>query len=84
MPIWIKALIIIAALPVLAYPALLAECPADVADMKPFLWFYPIYVVVSTVCAWAAWRRRPEVTWILIAVMLLTHAAMWTLVLTQQ
>lgn len=84
MPWWIKFLILLAAAPVLGYPALLAHCPEDVSDIKVYLWFYPIYVVVGTVCAWLAWRRRPEVTWILIVVMLLTHAAMWTLVLAQQ
>ena len=43
---------------------------------------YPVYVILSCACEWKAWGRRPEVTWILMVVMLLTHAAMWALILT--
>lgn len=80
-PLWVKALIIAAALPALAFPRMLSSAPED-SNIELWMWMYPVYVVLSCVCEWKAWRRRPEVTWILIAVMLLTHAAMWTLILT--
>ena len=78
-PLWFKILVIACALPVLAYPALLSRCPAG-GPAETFLWFYPIYVVVAAVCAWLCWQSRRETAWILLALMLLTHAAMWVLV----
>ncbi len=78
-PLWFKILVIACALPVLAYPALLSRCPAG-GPAETFLWFYPIYVVVAAVCAWLCWPSRRETAWILLALMLLTNAAMWVLV----
>lgn len=79
MPWWIKAVIIIAMLPVLAYPWLIAGCP-DTSVAKTFVWLYPAYVLAAGICAWMCWRRRPEVTVILIVLLLLTHGAMWFLI----
>lgn len=78
-PLWIKLLIVLCSLPVLAYPALLAKSPAG-GPVETFLWFYPVYVVVAAVCAWLCWPSRRETSWILLILMLLTHAAMWVLV----
>lgn len=75
-----KLIIIIAALPVVAFPALLSQAPAGDGTVDLFLWFYPLYVVASAVCAWICRDKRPEVMWILVVLMLLTHAAMWLLV----
>ncbi|MBD5234421.1 MAG: hypothetical protein HDS65_09650 [Bacteroidales bacterium] len=75
----IKAAIIIAALPVLAYPALLSAAPES-GSVEIFLMLYPVYVLVATICAWICRERRPEISWILVIIMLLTHAAMWLLV----
>lgn len=78
MPLWAKIVVITAALPVMSYPWLLAKTPADSTN-EMLIWFYPVYVVVSAVCAWICWPQRREVYWILIALMLLTHAAMFLL-----
>ncbi len=75
----IKAAIIIAALPIVAYPALLSAAPEN-GQVEVFLILYPIYVLVATVCAWLCRQRRPEVAWILVVITLLTHVAMWLLV----
>lgn len=83
LPLWMKIVIIVAALPALAYPWMLSKAPED-GNVELWMWMYPVYVVLSCVCEWKAWGRRPEVTWILIFVMLLTHAAMWALVYTAQ
>lgn len=78
-PVWVTVLIVLACLPLLAYPALLSHSPAG-TDISAFMWCYPVYVVLSGVCAWFGWRRSHEITWILLVMMLLTHAAMWYLV----
>lgn len=75
-----KILIILAALPVVSIPALISVAP-DREDVKMFICIYPIYVILSTVCEWLCLtRKRQEITWILLILMLLTHVAMWVLV----
>ncbi len=82
MPWWTRAAIVLAALPVVAYPWMLAAAQQADAGVDTWLWFYPVYVVFAAICEWRSASRRPEVTWILIGLMLLTHAAMWILVRT--
>lgn len=77
-PLWVKVLIVLTALPVLDLPWLWAGDPVTDTG-KVLLWLYPAYVVVSAVCEWLAYRRRPEVTWILMLLLVLAHAAMWVL-----
>ncbi len=79
-----KFAIIVAALPVLAYPWMLSAAPAAEGQMKVFLWLYPVYVILATVCAWFCRNTRPAMMWILVCLTLLTHAAMWVLVLMPQ
>lgn len=81
LPVAVKILIVVAALPVLAFPWMLSAAPED-SNIELWMWMYPVYVILSCACEWKAWGRQPEVTWILMAVMLLTHAAMWALILT--
>ena len=78
-PLPVKLAVIAACLPLVAYPALLSRCPAD-SPAEIFVYLYPVYVVLSGVCAWQSWPARKEVFYILIALLLLTHAAMWALV----
>lgn len=74
-----KIAIIAAALPVLAYPALLSRCP-DEPTAALLVKLYPAYVLGAAICAWLCMRKRAEMTWILLVLMLLSHAAMWLLV----
>lgn len=83
LPWWVKVLIILCALPALAFPWILSGAP-EKGNVELWLWMYPVYVILSCICEWKAWGRRPEVTWILMGVMLLTHGAMWTLVTNAQ
>ena len=43
------------------------------------LWLYPAWVLLAGLCAWKAWSRSPELTWILIFITILAHGAMWLL-----
>lgn len=78
-PAWVKILIIACALPVLALPRLLSLCPRDSAA-ETFVWLYPAYVLLSAFLAWKVWPERQLLAYILLAVMVLTHAAMYILV----
>lgn len=78
-PWWFKLVVVVCALPVLAFPFLLSDAPAG-GIARSLVILYPAYVIVSAICALICYGRRPEVSWILVVLMLLTHAAMWILV----
>ena len=79
-PWWVKLLIVISALPVLMLPVIIGKCDVTrYEEIKIFILMYPLYVVASAILAWISYRQRPEMTVILIALMLLTHVAMWML-----
>lgn len=75
---WLIALTVIVMLPVFDFPWLL-ETNAGGEESRALLWFYPVYVIVSGICALICWRERPEVSWILLILMILSHIAMWML-----
>lgn len=79
-PWWMLVVIIVAALPVLQLPFLLSGSGEDTPT--PMLWLYPLYVVVAAYLAYQCYGERRAMAWILIALMLLSHAAMWMLVNT--
>ena len=79
MPWWVKLIIVLCCLPVLAFPWLLELCPPESAAI-PFLWLYIPFTALAAWCAFKVWGRRPELTWVLVFVMILTHIAMWLLV----
>lgn len=80
-PLWMTVLIAVDMLPGLALPAMLAALPAQPDDsVQLFLWLYPLYIIATGVIAWQCYSRRTIMTWILLMLMLLTHAAMWILV----
>ncbi|MDE6120393.1 MAG: hypothetical protein K2F63_01240 [Muribaculaceae bacterium] len=91
-PLWLKALIIISMLPLCAFPWLLSAMPegagtymprADSLDsMRNLLIAYPFFVLAAGLCAWKAYGRRPELTWIMLAVIILIHAGIWYLALS--
>ena len=79
-PLWVTIVIIICMLPVFSFPGLLASCPAADTGARTILWCYPFYVIVAAWLAWASWSERPYITWILLILMLLSHASAWILV----
>lgn len=79
-PLWVLAAIIVVALPVAAFPAMLASARHGGDVASSFLWLYPAYVAATAILAWQCYGRRSEMTWILLALMALTHVAMWLLV----
>lgn len=81
-PIWMLAIIILCMLPAAAYPVLLmhATDAMVIESDKPYLWLYPVYTLACGFLAWQTYGRRTYLSWILLIIMLLTHAAMWLLV----
>ena len=70
------AVTILFMLPVLGFPTLLGKCPND-SPLTTFVWFYPLYVFAAGICAVMCYPARRELAWILLAIMLLTHMALW-------
>jgi CDP-diglyceride synthetase len=81
MPIWLTAIIIIAMLPLLAFPFMLTSTPSD-SPARTLAWFYPAYLIGSAICARLCYPQRRELTWILIILMLLSDCSMWLLTTT--
>lgn len=78
MPLWAKVLTVICMLPVLALPWLWGGNP-DGDTARLLLRLYPVAVLLYGVCAWLTWRRGSGLTYILLVLLVLTHAAMWLL-----
>ena len=79
MPWWMKLLIVLAMLPVVALPMMLGAARPEALDNKALIWIYPFYVVVAGVLPWNCYGRRTEMTWILLVLMMLTHGAMYVM-----
>lgn len=80
-PLWMTVIILLFLLPVFSFPLLLGNIPAGDETLKTFVWIYPFYMLLSAWLAWNAYGRRAYVSWILILLMGLSTAAVWTLVL---
>ena len=75
-PQWFLWLVIVMMLPVLSCPWLISNAPQGTSM---FVWFYPIYVITSGWLAYHCYVPRREISYILIALMLLSHVSMWML-----
>ena len=78
-PGWMILIIVLVALPVIALPIVLSHSGEIAEGNKLYMWLYPAYVLATAILAYQCYGRRTEMTWILLALMLLTHAAIWVL-----
>lgn len=78
-PIWMTVIIIVAMLPVFLFPTLLGMLPPDSEGVRAIVWCYPFYVIMSGFLAYVSYGSRPEMSWILLILMVLSHAAVWML-----
>lgn len=74
-PWWVIAIIIIAMAPALVVPVAAGNVP-DSGTPRYLLWFYPAYVIATGVCACITYPERSYLTWILLVLLLMSHAAM--------
>lgn len=79
-PKWVTFLILIFTLPVFTLPSLLSQCQPEASATRTLVWIYPFYMILSAYLAWRAYVQRPYLTWILLAVMILTSIAIHILV----
>lgn len=79
-PLWVTLVVILVALPLFATPELLARCPAQPSIARTLVWGYPFYMAIAAWLAWVSWSRRCYITWLLLAIMVLTTIAIWMLV----
>lgn len=79
-PAWMTVVIIVMMLPLFLLPSLLSAAPSGDDTVTTILWCYPFYVMLSGWLAWICYPSRPVMSWILLALMLLSHIAVWILV----
>lgn len=78
-PLWVCAIIIIVALPSLFFPFLGRLSVSTDMMIRGLTWFFPVYGVVSALLAWQCWGRRTLMSWIIIALMVLSDASFYYL-----
>lgn len=79
-PRWFIALAVIAALPIFSFPALLSMTPPG-TPARAFIYLYIPYTILAAWLACLCYPRRATVAWMVLALLLLTHAAIWALAL---
>lgn len=77
-PLAVKILIVILMMPALTFPWMLTSIPDDTTG-RYLVWFYPAYVAAAGLCAWITYPQRRALSWIIMALMVLTHLAMYKL-----
>lgn len=75
-PWWMGAVIVLCVIPALVFPFHIQSVPADGVE-RYLVWLYPAYVLGTGVCAWLCYPERKALAWILLALLLLSHAAMY-------
>lgn len=78
-PWWMVTLIILCALPGIGFPFMGQLLSSPDLTIKGLTWFYPIYTVVSALLAWQCYGRRTLLTWIILALLILSHCCFYYL-----
>ncbi|MDE5727816.1 MAG: hypothetical protein K2H94_06815 [Duncaniella sp.] len=86
MPLYVKILIVLLALPLFSALWLAGRLePASpiYPTVRLMVWLYPFYMLLSSWLAWKAWAERQAVTWILLAMEVLSTASIYILIARQ-
>ncbi len=78
-PLWMGAVIILCALPGLGFPWMGDLLTSGNLQLRGLTWFYPVYTVASAILAWQCYGRRNALCWIILALLLLSHASFYYL-----
>ena len=81
-PIWMVAVIILCALPGVSFPFLGDLLTSGNLTIEGLTWFYPLYTVASALLAWQCYGRRTPMCWIILALLVLSHACFFYLALS--
>lgn len=75
-PVWFIAILVVLALPLLGAPSLINR----LSDENGLLLAFPLYVILSLYLAYASWPTRSYVSWILVAVLILSYISLFILI----
>lgn len=78
-PWWMTAVIILCMIPGLGFPAIVSLIESSNPIVQGLTWLYPAYVLVSGFLAWQCYGRRTYMSWIVLALLLLSHACFYLL-----
>lgn len=73
-PWWFTLLLVAAAVPMVIFSGAAMKSLSDASESGLYApgWLFPAYIVLSGVCAWVCWERRRTLSWILLALMIIT------------
>lgn len=77
-PLWFKILVIVLLIPLFSWPGIMTDVlnRSDERDSTTLLvLLFPIYAILSAYYAYRCYDDRRELSWILIAVMILSYLA---------
>lgn len=77
-PWWFTLLLILLVLPAVGMPWVLVSAPENTMLHTLIKWF-PGFLVLSAICAWMAYPARKDVSWILVAIMAMSSAALYVI-----
>lgn len=79
MPWWMWVVILVCMAPGLSFPWVLQLIQSSNPIVRALTWFYPAYVLISGLMAWICYGRRTVMTWIVLVLLLLSHACFYYL-----
>lgn len=79
MPRWMWLVIILCMAPGLSLPVFTTLTQSSEATVRTLVWLYPVYVAISGLLAWQCYGRRTLLTWIILILLLLSHACFYYL-----
>ncbi len=78
-PRWLYAGIVLCMAPGLCFPWAISLASEGGPVVKTLVWLYPAYVLLSGLLAWQCYGRRSVLTWIVLILLVLSHAGIYTL-----
>lgn len=77
-PWWFTLILVLLVLPSFLTPWILADAP-NLSMLDTLIKWYPVYLVASAICAWIAYPQRKAVSWIIVALMILSSVSLWVI-----
>lgn len=76
-PWWMYVVLILCMVPGLTFPFMGALLGSPDPIVRGLTWFYPVYTLVSGLLAWQCYGRRTYLSWIILVLLLLSHACFY-------
>ncbi|MDE5942245.1 MAG: hypothetical protein K2H14_09055 [Muribaculaceae bacterium] len=82
-PWWMWAVILLCMAPGLVFPFTVSLLTDANPLVRALTWFYPAYVIVSGLLAWQCYGRRTVMSWIVLVLLVLSHACFYYMTFAQ-